>query len=249
MFVNLVQIIDVTELARISKPYCKLLHRILCKCGTSAGEKVKEEVKQMAINYRAAVEQLIDSGRYDTRDDFTVVIQPFFTNTKAPLMPDNKTIDMSYFAPDCFHFSEKGHRAAALALWNSMIEPVGKKRLEWKKGEEFECPAQNFPYFFTKKNSDEFLKRPVTGNAMGHINMVHQDSHKPNGRDHDAGHRGIPNAMEKNVLNGLTAGVVVAATLITVCLVALFVNVMRKKQSKHRKTEPSEGPLKGKQPE
>ena len=69
--------------------------------------------------------------RYDTRDDFAVVIQPFFTNTKAPLMPDNHTVDMSYFAPDCFHFSEKGHKAAALALWNSMIEPVGKKRLEY----------------------------------------------------------------------------------------------------------------------
>ena len=27
---------------------------------------------------------LINSGRYDTRDDFTVVIQPFFKNTVLP---------------------------------------------------------------------------------------------------------------------------------------------------------------------
>ena len=63
MFVNLVQIIDVTELAKISTPYCKFLHRILCKCGTSAGEQVKEEVRNMSYSYRAGVEQLINSGR------------------------------------------------------------------------------------------------------------------------------------------------------------------------------------------
>ena len=125
------------------------------------------------------------------------------------------------------------------------------RHFRWKKGEEFECPTQTFPYFFTKKNSDEFLKRPnspanqVAGNTKGHIDMVNQDSHKHNGLEHDAGHRGIPNTMKKRVLNGLTVCIVVAAALITVCLVALFVNVMRKKQSKHRKTEPSEGPTKG----
>ena len=63
MFVNLVQIIDVTELALISTPYCKVLHKILCKCGTSAGEEVKAEVKKMASTYWAGVEELINSGR------------------------------------------------------------------------------------------------------------------------------------------------------------------------------------------
>jgi len=29
--------------------------------------------------------------------------------------------DLSYFAPDCFHLSLKGHRAAADALWNNMV--------------------------------------------------------------------------------------------------------------------------------
>jgi len=28
---------------------------------------------------------LIDSGRYDTRDDFTVILQPFFEETVLPL--------------------------------------------------------------------------------------------------------------------------------------------------------------------
>eukprot|EP00794_Sanderia_malayensis_P015211 gene15211-16782_t len=152
MFVNLVQILDVTRLNAIKSLYCKPLHYILCKCGTSAGEEVKKKVSQMSIEYQLAVKNLIKSGRYDTRDDFTVVIQPFFEQTTIPQNPDGSA-DMSYIAPDCFHFSEKGHRAAALALWNSMIEPVGKKRLMWSKGENFECPPETFPYFYTNKNS------------------------------------------------------------------------------------------------
>lgn len=28
--------------------------------------------------------QLIESGRYDTREDFTVVVQPFFENVDMP---------------------------------------------------------------------------------------------------------------------------------------------------------------------
>ena len=29
--------------------------------------------------------------------------------------------DKSYFAPDCFHFSTKGHKEMAVALWNNMV--------------------------------------------------------------------------------------------------------------------------------
>ena len=29
--------------------------------------------------------------------------------------------DMSFFAPDCFHMSTKGHRGIAAALWNNMV--------------------------------------------------------------------------------------------------------------------------------
>ena len=34
--------------------------------------------------YRDVLEELIATGRYDTRDDFTVVMQPFFANTYPP---------------------------------------------------------------------------------------------------------------------------------------------------------------------
>ena len=29
--------------------------------------------------------------------------------------------DASFFAPDCFHFSSKGHAAAGQELWNNMV--------------------------------------------------------------------------------------------------------------------------------
>ena len=57
-----------------------------------------------------------------------MVVQPFFLNTTLPRLLDG-SVDMSYFAPDCFHFTQKGHRAIALALWNNMVEPLGKKRI------------------------------------------------------------------------------------------------------------------------
>lgn len=30
--------------------------------------------------------QLVESGRYDTREDFSVVLQPFFLNTRLPIL-------------------------------------------------------------------------------------------------------------------------------------------------------------------
>jgi len=59
---------------------------------------------------------------------------------------------MKYFAPDCFHFSYLSHEAAAVALWNNMIEPVPSKLTRWTIGEPIECPKEN-EYLYTNKNS------------------------------------------------------------------------------------------------
>lgn len=32
------------------------------------------------------------------------------------------SIDLSFFSPDCFHFSKKGQSAAGLSLWNNMVK-------------------------------------------------------------------------------------------------------------------------------
>ena len=36
-------------------------------------------------------------------------------------LQSNGNSDLSYFAPDCFHFSEKGQNMAGKALWNSIV--------------------------------------------------------------------------------------------------------------------------------
>lgn len=46
----------------------------------------KKEVIKITNGYRKATDELVASGRYDTREDFTVVVQPFFTNTYYPLL-------------------------------------------------------------------------------------------------------------------------------------------------------------------
>lgn len=56
--------------------------------------------------------------RYDS-DDFTVVLQPFFLGVPSP---DNvNTIfgeapDLSLFAPDCFHFSQRSNALSKIFL-------------------------------------------------------------------------------------------------------------------------------------
>lgn len=52
------------------------------------------------------------SGRYDRKEDFTVVLQPFMKSFNAPDDPAHRfdeVIDISYITHDCFHFSQKGH--------------------------------------------------------------------------------------------------------------------------------------------
>ncbi|GFO37830.1 phospholipase b1, membrane-associated [Plakobranchus ocellatus] len=103
-------------------------------------------------------ESLISSGRYDTRNDFTVVLQPFFKHTEPPVLPDDPSkVDMSFFSADCFHFNGKGQGAAALSLWNNMCEAVGEKQEDWHLDQPFHCLGSqdlgNHTYFQTKFNS------------------------------------------------------------------------------------------------
>lgn len=53
-------------------------------------------------------EKLVGTGRYEGKDDFAVVVQPFLKDFRAPRLPNGK-IDLAFFAPDCFHLSTKGH--------------------------------------------------------------------------------------------------------------------------------------------
>lgn len=184
-FVNLVEVLNIAVVRQLNQNLlCDGLHFFLCGCAAyPLSKEAEEELAAEVIRYREEAEKLIATGRYDTRDDFTVVLQPFLKDTGVPMKdgcPDDSSCpDLSYFAPDCFHFSEKGHQAAAGALWNNMIEPVSKKRTSWTPGELVECPSATSPYFATSKNQNS------TDDQLGGVYSSDQkeSNSKPSGTD------------------------------------------------------------------
>ncbi|GAB0187298.1 phospholipase B1, membrane-associated [Grus japonensis] len=101
------------------------------------------------------IQTLVESGRYDTHENFTVVIQPFLQNAKIPLGQDGRP-DVSYFSPDCFHPSQKGHSQLAKALWNAVLQPVDQKAdsFDFMADIVLNCPVQNKPFLATYKNKN-----------------------------------------------------------------------------------------------
>jgi len=71
---------------------------------------------------------------------------------KVPSTSDGLA-DFSYFSPDCFHFSQKGHEAAAIELWNNMMQKVGEKTSVWNLLDTLQCPSTGDGYIYTMKNS------------------------------------------------------------------------------------------------
>ncbi|PIK37686.1 putative phospholipase B1, membrane-associated-like [Apostichopus japonicus] len=150
--VNVMGILRVTDVDHLSSLKCDAIHILACGCATFQQGDKYAELLQLIEDYQTLLEDLIMSGRYDTKDDFTVVYQPYLTKTRFPLLP-NMDADASYFAPDCFHFSGKGHGTMAKELWNNMLEPVGKKSAEWDPPENIQCPTKENPYIYTNMNS------------------------------------------------------------------------------------------------
>ncbi|XP_070776745.1 phospholipase B1, membrane-associated-like [Enoplosus armatus] len=157
--VNVLEILEIEGLHRIKRDSlgCNVLQKYVCPCFLLAGEDSPElaEVKRINRELQVETEKLVYGGRYDDREDFAVVAQPFFKNTIVPLNADGRP-DATYFSADCFHFSERGHADMAAALWNNMLEPVGKKQTYnnfTNARNNIKCPTEEHPYIFTKVNS------------------------------------------------------------------------------------------------
>ncbi|KAL3280396.1 hypothetical protein HHI36_017880 [Cryptolaemus montrouzieri] len=162
-FVNLIPVLDTSVSLRIKRTMmCRFLHSLFCTCFHHQGGNELETVIAYARNYQRAEEQLVKSGRYDVKEDFTVVLQPFMKVFNAPNDPAHyldEVIDISFITHDCFHFSQKGHALAANLLWNNLLEPVGRKSMKKPKHvmQKFNCPSQEAPFLFTSRNSKNYL--------------------------------------------------------------------------------------------
>ena len=103
--VNLVLVLDVRFVEKLNAGgfVCSIVHQRTCPCGGFPEGNQTDTLNQWIPLYHQQLVDLVNSGKYDTRNDFTVVIQPFLAHTALP-MSDGEP-NYSYFAPDCFHFS------------------------------------------------------------------------------------------------------------------------------------------------
>jgi phospholipase B1 len=145
--INLIMTLDVSLIVELNGNVCRTMQNIFCDCGLQQLNTTKGQSKE----FQKRTENLVNSGRYDDSDSYTVVLHKFFKNVDPPKLP-NGNADLSYFAPDCFHFSQKGHQTTAIELWNSMITPNGEKRDEWNIGDSIKCPGPN-EFIYTNLNS------------------------------------------------------------------------------------------------
>ncbi|XP_043206266.1 phospholipase B1, membrane-associated-like, partial [Amphibalanus amphitrite] len=157
-FINLVPVVDVSVLMDVKGKNlpCQIADNVLCPCLFGKKRLGKRAMRHMVTGYQNAVIQLVESGRYDTREDFTVVIQPFNVESKLPMVGSQfgMRADPTFMSADCFHLSQRGHSLMAQALWNNMLEPVGHKSWDWRIMGGLRCPTDSNPFFTTRMNPD-----------------------------------------------------------------------------------------------
>ena len=134
-----------------ANPQCALIANSICPCILSGPVGIaRSDVTVDLFNRRLS--ELVDSRKYDIANDFTVVVQPFLSNT-APFRDENGIIDTSFAAADCLHLSLTGNRIYAAGLWKNMLQPVGSKDTLLTSDVPPVCPADDFPYLYTYLNS------------------------------------------------------------------------------------------------
>lgn len=68
-------------------------------CGCAVDPETQPEMRQLQMGYYNELKTLVDSGRYDTRDDFTVVLQPQmrdlvpYLDVSVYILKSNKFVD------------------------------------------------------------------------------------------------------------------------------------------------------------
>ncbi|XP_067875649.1 phospholipase B1, membrane-associated isoform X2 [Heterodontus francisci] len=188
-FVNMVTVLNILPLRELftdTRVKCPLfLLKLLCACVINPQDNSIELEKLQALNrkYQERTHLLVGSGRYDTREDFTVVIQPFLEDIEMPYNKDGLP-DKTYFSPDCFHFSWKGHSQAARGLWKNLLEPIGGKTVNqtFDAHISISCPSKDQPYLRTYRNSNFTYPNnsgQLTSVAPGSIETTTVPSQKP----------------------------------------------------------------------
>ncbi|KAF1769548.1 hypothetical protein GCK72_001365 [Caenorhabditis remanei] len=142
------------------KYFCDGLHTFECPCEKNKAF-TNDDISAACHRYMDAQLEIQSSGIFDSTDDFTFVVQPFFNGIVTPPLKPDGDVNLDWFAPDCFHFSKLGHANVAKHLWNNIVQPVGSKNTIVNLSDPtipLNCPDASCPFFRTTKNSVDCSK-------------------------------------------------------------------------------------------
>jgi len=174
-FINLMPIADLSQLFELERlPLaCVLLRKWLCPCLFSPIQRNRLNKRKVIIwlnQYALMLNNLVASGRYNKKDDFTVVIQPTLIQGSVPIK--DGILDLEFLGPDCFHFSQRTHALIARGLWNNLIQPVGQKSFDYNITVPFLCPSKERPYLATSKNGKSNTSSELLSNKKDFISLM-----------------------------------------------------------------------------
>ncbi|ELU12865.1 hypothetical protein CAPTEDRAFT_198661 [Capitella teleta] len=160
--VQVVGMFDITVLTELSTGgLCDLMQSGFCNCVTNP--ETRPEMRPTQLSYVNLLDELISSGKYDNRDDFTVVFQPHMRDIVPP-KDENGEFYPDFLSYDCFHPARPAHQMFAMYLWDAMLTPVGEKTY-WEEADPnhtvITCPREGAPYIYTNLNSRRMVKSNV----------------------------------------------------------------------------------------
>ncbi|KAK6038809.1 hypothetical protein COOONC_23686 [Cooperia oncophora] len=94
--------------------------------------------------YRKVSYEIQNEKKFD-HPDFTVVVQGFMDDIMDAFRNKEGKYDKSFYAADMFHLSKYGNAVLGKFLWNTMLEPVGKKTTKADLGDDsapLKCPTK-----------------------------------------------------------------------------------------------------------
>lgn len=141
-FVNLITGFNLSEVYYLGRKslYCEAHQRVFSwECGCifdKNADATRLEVDIVTQQYNERIFKIAARYKALQYPDFAIVVQPFFSKTKASEFP---TSFLSTF--DCFHPSLLAHQTMATALWNNMLTPTASKKTKIDFGDVPMCPT------------------------------------------------------------------------------------------------------------
>ncbi|XP_034108907.1 phospholipase B1, membrane-associated [Drosophila albomicans] len=154
LMINVAPVPNLRFLTNLSglPPICYSTLRFECPCLLGKSKAHLDYYEDIMKRWIAKDYEIINLPEFNT-ETFTINAQPFSQFKDFPRTQTGET-DTRFFSEDCFHLSQRGHAAAANAMWNNMLELPGEKSsFNPQIFEKFLCPSEQHPYLITRINS------------------------------------------------------------------------------------------------